>query len=93
MFNCWEISPNQVPDTNVVKQRSTQEHCTLKKKNWHNEPDVYTISTKKRVYIMMGKVIVCYCIESEGTDPGRSEVSTGETNEHWYRVPLRGVGA
>ena len=38
---------------------------------------------------MMGKVIVCYCIESEGTDPGRSEVSTGETNEHWYRVPLR----
>ena len=26
---------------------------------------------------MMGKVIVCYCIESEGTDPGRSEVSTG----------------
>ena len=38
-------------------------------------------STKKRVYIMMGKVIVCYCIESEGTDPGRSEVSTGETND------------
>ena len=48
---------------------------------WHNEPDVYTISTKKRVYIMMGKVIVCYCIESEGTDPGRSEASTGETND------------
>ena len=33
---------------------------------------------------MMGKVIVCYCIdvvESEGTDPGRSSVSTGETND------------
>ena len=30
---------------------------------------------------MMGKVIVCYCIESEGTDPGRSEASTGETND------------
>lgn len=29
----------------------------------------------------MGKVIVCYCIESEGTDPGRSSVSTGETND------------
>ena len=42
-------------------------------------PQIY--STKKRVYIMMGKVIVCYCIESEGTDPGRSEVSTGETND------------